>query len=67
MPLMFALAQRFRDDKGRSPKWVVALSEMFFFCMWMTYDGAYKRIFGDGERTEGLDDDNDDAERFGEV
>ncbi|ORY16216.1 hypothetical protein BCR34DRAFT_557364 [Clohesyomyces aquaticus] len=57
--LIFALQAKFQDDKGRSPKWLVAISSMIFLCMWVSYDVAYRRIFGDGERTEAQGEDTD--------
>jgi hypothetical protein len=51
--MVFALAKQFSDDKGRSPKWMAALSAMCFKGMWICYDGVFKRAFGDGERTVG--------------
>jgi hypothetical protein len=51
--MVFTLAKQFSDDKGRSPKWMAALSAMCFKGMWICYDGVFKRAFGDGERTVG--------------
>jgi hypothetical protein len=51
--MIFALAKQFSDDKGRSPKWMAALSAMVFKGMWICYDGVFKNVFGDGERTVG--------------
>jgi hypothetical protein len=51
--MIFALAKQFQDDKGRSPKWMAALSAMVFKGMWICYDGVFKHTFGDGERTVG--------------
>jgi hypothetical protein len=51
--MIFALAKQFQDDKGRSPKWMAALSAMVFKGMWICYDGVFKHAFGDGERTVG--------------
>jgi hypothetical protein len=51
--MIFALAKQFSDDKGRSPKWMAALSAMVFKGMWICYDGVFKHAFGDGERTVG--------------
>ncbi|KAH7401866.1 hypothetical protein DE146DRAFT_651787 [Phaeosphaeria sp. MPI-PUGE-AT-0046c] len=51
--MVFSLGRQFQDDKGRSPKWLAALSAMIFKGMWMCYDGVFKPVFGDGERTVG--------------
>lgn len=58
MPLLlfvFALSKQFSDEKGRAPKWVANMSALVFKGMWTSYDGAFKRSFGDGERTIGDD------------
>jgi hypothetical protein len=51
--LIFSMSRQFQDDKGRSPKWLAALSAMLFKGMWTCYDGVFKHVFGDGERTMG--------------
>ena len=46
------LSKRFADKRsGRSPQWLVTFMRGVFRAMWMTYDGAFKPMFGDGERT----------------
>jgi hypothetical protein len=57
--LFFNITKMFQDDKGRSPKWLVLLGEMIFMSMWLNYDAVWKKTFGDGERTQGQDDDNE--------
>ncbi|KAF2003514.1 hypothetical protein P154DRAFT_520107 [Amniculicola lignicola CBS 123094] len=49
---LFALEAMFQDDKGKSPKWLGVLSGWIFLAMWKSYDVAYKKVFGDGERSE---------------
>ena len=49
--LVFGLNARFADKEGRAPKWLVALTGALFMGMWENYDGFFKRVFGDGERT----------------
>ncbi len=49
--LVFGLNGRFADKQGRAPKWLVALTGALFVGMWESYDGGFKRVFGDGERT----------------
>ena len=54
MPLVtfvFRLTGMFADKKGRSPRWVVMLVAAIFRAVWASYDGVFKRAFGDGERT----------------
>jgi hypothetical protein len=56
MPIImaiFAIARRLSDDKGRSPKWLAAISAAVFRGMWNCYDSVFKPTFGDGERTLG--------------
>jgi len=48
---MFSLTRMFADKKGRSPKWLAALTGAVFGGVWASYDYFFKRLFGDGERT----------------
>ena len=48
---IFGLNERFSDKKGRAPKWLVVLSGAIFGAMWKSYDGFFRWLFGDGERT----------------
>ncbi|KAL6708685.1 hypothetical protein ACN47E_002381 [Coniothyrium glycines] len=56
--VMFILtvSGRLQDKKGRTPWWFARLSAMVFAGMWLSYDGAFKKVFGDGERTIGDED-----------
>ena len=63
--LIFRLNEKFSDRKGRAPKWLVVLSEAIFRAMWDNYDGFFRRVFGDGERTIYGGDGNGDGEREG--
>lgn len=49
----------FADKDGKAPPWLVALTGAIFTGMWMSYDGLFVKLFGDGERTI-YDDENDD-------
>lgn len=49
---VFRLNGRFADERGKSPKWLVALTGAIFKGAWVSYDGVFKRVFGDGERTQ---------------
>ncbi|OCK79090.1 gliotoxin biosynthesis protein GliK [Lepidopterella palustris CBS 459.81] len=53
--LIFALQARFQDDKGRSPDWLVRVSDVLFAGIWGSYDGLFRTLFGDGERTIGME------------
>lgn len=48
---VFALQRVYQDEKGRSPKWLAALQTAIFTAVWISYDGMFKGLFGDGERT----------------
>ncbi|QDS67681.1 hypothetical protein FKW77_005264 [Venturia effusa] len=50
--LIFAIGRMVQDKKGRSPKWYTELLQGFFVSTWRTYDGFFKPLFGDGERTQ---------------
>ncbi|KAJ6027657.1 uncharacterized protein N7446_003747 [Penicillium canescens] len=52
--LALTLSKIFAGSDGRSPQWLVALSNVLFSGMWKSYDRFFARVFGDGERT--LDD-----------
>lgn len=52
---IFTLSRKLQDDKGRAPKWFAAMTAMVFKGMWVSYDGVFKGVFGDGERTIGDD------------
>ncbi len=47
----------FADERGRSPGWVMAGTTAMFNLVWASYDWVGKRVFGDGERTEGAEED----------
>ncbi|KAH0536349.1 hypothetical protein FGG08_006775 [Glutinoglossum americanum] len=54
IPVVYVLIfmQRiFGDKRGRSPKWLIEASRTLFNRMWASYDGFFKDLFGDGERT----------------
>ncbi|PSN60519.1 gliotoxin biosynthesis protein GliK [Corynespora cassiicola Philippines] len=62
---IFSLGDKFKDEKGKAPKWLAKMSAAVFQGMWTSYDAVFKRLFGDGERTEGLDDEEDEGEEKG--
>lgn len=51
--MVFAMGKRLQNDKGRTPKWFQRLTAIIFAAMWLSYDGVFKKVFGDGERTIG--------------
>lgn len=59
---LFGLAAAYGNRKGgRSPKWLVWLTGRVFLGMWVSYDGVFRGMFGDGERTVDGDGDGDEA------
>lgn len=50
--LLFAIGKMVQDKKGRVPKWYAELIQGVFASAWRTYDGVFKPLFGDGERTQ---------------
>ncbi len=50
---VFKLNARFADRNGRTPKWLNRVTGAVFRAVWVSYDGVFKRVFGDGERTVG--------------
>jgi hypothetical protein len=62
--MLFGLAKMVQDENGNTPQWYATLMEWFFMAMWATYDTAYKNMFGDGERTEGQDEDRADSKSW---
>lgn len=57
---LFTLAKLLADERGRSPAWLTSLLNIYFNACWMSYDLVFKRIFGDGERTIGNEDDGEE-------
>lgn len=53
-PLMMStlsLNKRFADHRGRSPRWLRMLFSALVRSLWTSYDGVFRPMFGDGERT----------------
>lgn len=57
--LIFALGRMFADEKGILPPWLKFLTTALFKSVWVSYDGFFKPLFGDGERS--IPDGGDDA------
>ena len=49
---VFALQKAFSDDSGRAPEWLRLLAAAVFKAVWGSYDNYFKDLFGDGERTQ---------------
>lgn len=63
--LILALQAQYQDEKGRSPKWLAQLSAAIFNGVWVSYDGFFKGMFGDGERTQECRYERAEEERHG--
>lgn len=50
--IFLALSRWLADDRGKIPAWLGLALETVFHLVWMAYDGVFKPVFGDGERTE---------------
>jgi hypothetical protein len=50
--VVFSLSRLVADERGRIPLWLAVISGGIRTGIWSSYDGFFKRIFGDGERTE---------------
>ncbi|KAJ5104164.1 hypothetical protein N7532_004693 [Penicillium argentinense] len=48
---LLGLSKRCAGPDGRSPPWLVSLSNLVFAGLWNSYDLFFRRVFGDGERT----------------
>lgn len=57
---LFALVKLLADKRGKSPAWLNSLLNVVFGSSWVSYDLVFKRIFGDGERTIGDNDEDDE-------
>ncbi|KAK5137648.1 hypothetical protein LTR08_007943 [Meristemomyces frigidus] len=60
---IFMAGTMFQDDKGRQPRWMREFSGAVFKAVWASYDGFFKPMFGDGERSiaDGGDDVDDET------
>lgn len=48
---VFGLGRLFQGKDGKSPAWLLRLTGAMFRGVWASYDGFFKGLFGDGERT----------------
>ncbi|KAF4975723.1 hypothetical protein FZEAL_7526 [Fusarium zealandicum] len=49
---LMAVSKIVADKNGKIPRWLAILMMVWFNVNWMIYDGVFKPVFGDGERTE---------------
>jgi hypothetical protein len=49
--MLFALNGMFADENGVIPDWLKQLLGAVFQACWASYDGFFRRLFGDGERS----------------
>lgn len=57
---LFRLVKLLADKRGRNPAWLNSLLKVVFKGSWVSYDLLLKKVFGNGERTVGDDDDGDE-------
>lgn len=58
---VFQLGRLFADKKGKMPSWLAKLSNLVFAAAWFSYDHMFKKLFGDGERTQKVDEEQADG------
>ena len=56
---VFMLGSLFADDRGRIPTWYLLFAEAVFQGVWISYDVFFYHVFGDGERTQYEDGDEE--------
>ena len=61
--LIFMFGRMFRDEQGKAPGWLRRITLAIFAGVWLSYDRAFKPLFGDGERTLNDDDKETAGER----
>lgn len=49
---LLALSRWLADDRGKVPAWLGLTFETVLHLIWLAYDGVFRHMFGDGERTE---------------
>ncbi|KAB5522814.1 hypothetical protein GE09DRAFT_1043804 [Coniochaeta sp. 2T2.1] len=54
----------FADKEGKVPRWVAVYMAVLLNLVWGSYDRFWKRVFGDGERTEEVD--GEDGRKMGQ-
>lgn len=61
--LVFGSSKLLAGKNGKVPKWMGTVMVLMFKMVWGTYDGVFKRVFGEGERT--IEDKEDQANTGG--
>lgn len=64
---LFMTARLFAGRDGRYPPWLQEFALAVFKAVWASYDGFFKEMFGDGERTVGKHADADADEEEEEL
>lgn len=59
------ISKLFADEDGKIPAWLARILGLVFVTMWASYDAAFVKVFGDGERTIGETDHDVVAFDFG--
>ncbi|KAF4466925.1 hypothetical protein FALBO_6225 [Fusarium albosuccineum] len=54
--LIMIVSKMFANKDGKVPHWLGLIITVMFNLTWMGYDGFFKPVFGDGERTEETDE-----------
>ncbi|KAK5408662.1 hypothetical protein LTR20_009466 [Exophiala xenobiotica] len=57
---IFSGAAIFLREDGTYPKWLATFIRAIFMAVWASYDDFFKSTFGDGERTIGDEDDDEE-------
>ena len=55
---LFGLGRVVADKQGKIPAWLAKITLILFAALWWSYDGFFKKTFGDGDRTESQEDAN---------
>lgn len=48
---LMALQEKLQDKKGQAPEWLAKVLAWVMLAMWVCYDGFFKNMYGDGERS----------------
>lgn len=61
--LVVTLGNMLANEEGKPPAWLGSLMNFVSAVIWMSYDMVFKPLFGDGERTQDEDGDEESARR----
>ncbi|OHE96208.1 gliotoxin biosynthesis protein GliK [Colletotrichum orchidophilum] len=62
--LFFEINKKLANKEGKVPVWLGVTLAVVFNLLWMAYDSVLRPVFGDGERTQEDDGDEDNNKRF---